>query len=505
MPGTDTRPASRRRYVAPALLCGALFALPFLSVKWSPITDLPQQMAQVRLLQDALAGDPELRVHGFHHPNKLSFALLAVWWWIAGPPAAGALAAATIGLLWVAAAHALAFALGRPPWTAVLAALFFFNHVTYWGFFNFLLGFPIFVAWFLLLRRLDQAPMRASGPALLAGAFLLYSAHILWLAAGLGWLGLVTLARWRWRDLWTRAVWVAPVAIAAAVWWVSFYAGQTAFTGSSWGSAPWQRLDPRWLLANALGGLRGPIEPIVATIVAGLMALGLWQHRSKLPEAINEWIRRPARAAGLAGLLMLFGVLALPIYHHTSAFAGRWLPAATVFLVVACPIPKLRPRFPATLAWLLAIALVASTTTAWRAFERDELDGVEECLETLPPGQRLLGLAFIQQSPNLAGYPFHHVYAWGQVLRGAELNRSFAAIEPAGLVVYHDVPRKYPWTEGLDFYPRRFKAADRDYFQYIMVYAAPGTHASFLSDPHLEPVTPELPWRLYRVLGFRAD
>ncbi len=504
MRDTGRRAASRRAYVVSAVLCGALFALPFLAVKWSPITDLPQQMAQVRLFQDALAGDEELRVHGFHHPNKLSFVLLLAWWWLAGPPAAGALAAGTIGLLWVAAAHALAWALRRPAWTAVLAALFFFNHVTYWGFLNFLLGFPIFVGWLLLLRRLEERPLRGSGPALLAGAYLLYSAHILWLAAGLGWLGLVTLARRSWRETWTRAAWVAPVATAAGVWWISFYAGQTAFTGSSWGSAPWQRLDPRWLLAGALGGLRGPIEPIVASVVLSLSILGLWQHRGTLKEAATGWLRRPARAAGLAGLLMLAGVLALPIYHHTSAFAGRWLPPAAALLVVACPTPRLRRALPATLTWLLALALVTSTATAWRAFEREELAGVEECLDALPRGQRLLGLAFIQQSPRLAGHPFHHVYAWAQVLRGAELNRSFAAIEPAGLVVYHDVPREYPWTEGLDFYPRRFTASDRDHFQYLMVYATPGTHASFLSDPNLEPVTPEKPWRLYRVLSFRG-
>ncbi len=38
-----------------------------------------------------------------------------------------------------------------------------------------------------------------------------------------------------------------------------------------------------------------------------------------------------------------------------------------------------------------------------------------------------------------------------------------------------------------------------------MVYATPGTHASFLADPNLEPVTPEKPWRLYRVLSGAGD
>ncbi|MEM7585199.1 MAG: hypothetical protein AAF560_17550 [Acidobacteriota bacterium] len=503
----------RRAYALSAVLCSALFALPFLLVTYPPITDLPQQMGQIRLLLDAWGGDEELRVHGFHHPNKLSFALLLVCWWLVGPPAAGRLAVYLIGLLWVAATHALAYELRRPPWLAALAALCFFNHITYWGFLNFLLGLPVFAFWFLLLRRLDARAPEASanplrlglaGPALLLGAALLYSAHVLWLGAGLGWLGLTTLARWSWREIVARSAWVAPVAIGAVGWWYAFYAHQTAFTGSTWGALPWQRLNPGWLLSQIFGGLRGPLELVILAALIGLAVLGLWQQRHHLRRLAGDSLRHPARSAWLAGLCFLGGVLVLPEYHHTTAFAGRWLPVAVVFLVLSIPPLRLKPIYPATLAALLVVALISSTSLAWLTFDRQELAGVDECLEALPEGQRLLGLAFIAQSSRLAGHPFHHIYAWGQVLRDAELNRSFAAIEPAGLVVYHDVPRKYPWTEGLDFFPHKFRAEDRDHFQYLMIYAMPGVHASFLADPNLEPVTPDLPWRLYRVLSFRG-
>ena len=490
-------------YVISALACGVLFALPFVSVTFPPITDLPQQVAQIRLLEQALEGDERYRVHGWHHPNKLSYLVLWACWRISEPLAAGRLATLAIGLLWVAAVHVLAYALRRPAAIAVLAALFFFNYVTYWGFLNFLLGFPAFVAWFLLLLRLDRGPVRGSGPALLAAAALLYSAHILWLGAGLAWLVVVALAARRWRELARRAAWVSPVAVAAAVWYGS-YARQTV-SSMSWGPPPLRRLDPRWLLDHALGGLRGSLEPAVACAIVALAALGVWQHRRRLRQALSgatAAIPRPVRAAGLLGLLLLLASLILPgYYQHTTAFAGRWLPPAAVFLLLACPPSRLRPPLPGALAWLLAIAFVTSTAAAWREFEDRELAGLEQCLDRLPPEQRLLGLAFIQQSPRLAGFPFHHVYAWAQVHRGAELNRSFA-IEPVALVAYRELPKRYPWTDGLDFYPRRFRASDRDFFQYLMIYATPPVHGSFLRDPHLEPVTPDLPWRLYRVSSF---
>ncbi|MBP1767877.1 MAG: hypothetical protein H6P98_1992, partial [Candidatus Aminicenantes bacterium] len=45
----------RERFVLAALCCG-LAALPFLLVKFPPITDLPQHAAQVRLFGEAVSG-----------------------------------------------------------------------------------------------------------------------------------------------------------------------------------------------------------------------------------------------------------------------------------------------------------------------------------------------------------------------------------------------------------------------------------------------------------------
>ncbi len=252
------------------------------------------------------------------------------------------------------------------------------------------------------------------------------------------------------------------------------------------------------MLASAFGGLRGRIEPAVALAVLAWLALGLWQHRVRLAAAGD-------RRLALAGLLFLLAALALPgVHRHTIFFAARWVAPAAVFLVLACPAPRWKWGLTRAVPWLLLFTLTAATTVAWRGFERQELAGLEECLDELPAGQKVLGLAMIRESPRIRGYPYYHLYAYAQVIRGGELNRSFA-VEPSSLVVFRDLPKKYPWTDGLDWRPERFRQSDRDFFDYIIVYARPETHAFFLRDPQLDPLTAELPWRLYRVRSAAAS
>ncbi len=149
-------------------------------------------------------------------------------------------------------------------------------------------------------------------------------------------------------------------------------------------------------------------------------------------------------------------------------------------------------------AGLLLITLTTATAAAWRAFERQELAGLEASLAAIEGPAKVLGLDFVRTSPRIDGFPYYHLFAYAQVLGGGTLNRSFAD-DASSLVVFRDLPRSYRWTDRLDWRPERFRESDRDFFDYLLVHARPETHRSFLADPHLEPVTRELPWRLYRV------
>lgn len=141
-------------FVASALLA----LMPLFIVTFPPITDLPQHMAQIRLLGEALAyPNGPYRIQWWT-PYSLSYALLALCRAIAPPLLAGRLAFAVIALLWVATAHTPALRRGRSPLAAVLASLFVFSNVVYWGFLSFAIGWRVFAAWMLATDREIRRP-----------------------------------------------------------------------------------------------------------------------------------------------------------------------------------------------------------------------------------------------------------------------------------------------------------------------------------------------------------
>ena len=513
-PSEQTAPTDRvppgSAYLISAVACTLLVAIPFFVVTLPPITDLPQQTAQVRLLLDTVGNDESPYRVQWLNPNKLGYAPLLVAWLTQPPIAAGRIGMLWIALLWVVALHALAHATQRSPAAAALASIFFFNHLTYWGLLNCLIGLPIFAAWFVTLDRMPaRTPSLRHGLKLLALAILLYSAHVLWLAVALAWLAVSALAaRLPLRHLVLRLAWVSPVLGAALVWYP--HLRQSGFVSETvWGRSPWGRLHPEWFLNSALGGLEGQLEPILGSAVLAWLLLGL-------APKISSWVlallgHKPTAtdpgSAGdnghprlaLAGLFFLLLALCLPgVIQSTIFFASRWFPVAIVLLVLACPQPRLRPWLRLTVPYVLLASLTVATASIWIDFENRELDGLHESLAAVPPDQRVLGLDFVRTSERIKGYPFYHFYAYSQVLHGGELARSFANFG-SSLVVFSDMPRKFPWTEGLDWRARKIRKSDMEHFQYVIIFGNPEAHALFRADGRLTPVTGDRPWRLYRV------
>src|SRR4026209_535559 len=131
-------------YLVGWLSCSVLVALPFLLVRFPPITDLPQHVAQVRLFQEAWQ-DPSgpYRIQWLT-PYSLQYLVLAGAWAIAGPAAAGRVGMLMVGVLWVTTFHLIAYRRNRPVAAAALASALFFTKTTYWGFYGFAVGWPIF-------------------------------------------------------------------------------------------------------------------------------------------------------------------------------------------------------------------------------------------------------------------------------------------------------------------------------------------------------------------------
>ncbi|HKI85541.1 MAG TPA: hypothetical protein VKA53_02230, partial [Thermoanaerobaculia bacterium] len=354
-------------------------------------------------------------VVGWLDPNRLSYLILQIAWWIGGPVYAGRVTMAIFGALWVAACFWLAWRRRRAADAAVLASLLFFNHVTYWGFFGFMLGWPVFALWLELSTRPTGDGRWAHWRQillLLGVGFLLFESHVLWWAAGCAWLGAESLlSRRSLRDWTDRAISQAPLALWALLWFPTL-AREGFGSQTVWGTSFLGRLSPVWLSNALLGGLRGPAEPVIVALLVLWMFAALAQHRTELARTVD---RRLLLAAALLGLL----VFILPQKHtNTIEFASRWAPCALALLLLGLPTPKLRSKVRMLIAIVLLVGLSTATAVTWSRFDRVEMSGFEQAMQALPSRPHLLGLDFVRESRFVKGYPFLQLFAYSQVWHG---------------------------------------------------------------------------------------
>ena len=484
---------SSRGRLLPLGVCCLLVAVPFLSVQLPPVTDLPQHLAQIRLLHEALA-DPDgpYRIQWLT-PYLLGYLPLTLAWKLSPGEGAARTAMLIVALLWILAIHWLAFKRGRAASAAILASALFFNHDTYWGFYSFVTGWPVFVLWFLLTTRVADDRFRPIDvPLYLGAAWLLYMSHALWFAAGLAWLLLWSaVTKQSLRTTGLRLASLSPVLVLAALWYPRMSAAGFS-SPTRWDIVPSARLSFWWIVDAAFGGLRGPLEYVMVAVLAGWVTLGLYQNRERLGACVD-------RGLCLAGVFFLGLALVLPDWHQsTIAFASRWFPVATIMLLLALPTPVWdRTLRTATATAVLALFVVATSLT-WIRFERSEWDGLPESLEALPANARVIGLDYVKTSTIVKGRPFLQAFAYAQVLRGGRLNFSFAELAPMA-VVYKAPRSSRPWTRGIEWVAERAKRSDLRYFDYAIVNGDASQHAAVAALAELTPVTADGAWRLYRV------
>ena len=470
--------------------CAVLVALPFFTVTFAPITDLPQHLAQIRLLHEALA-DPDgpYRIQWLT-PYLLGYLPLGLAWQLHPDERAGRIAMLMLGGLWTLAIHWLAFRRRRATGAAVLASALFFNHVTYWGFYSFLVGWPVFVSWFLLTTRPGGARFRPRDVLLYLGAAgLLYVSHALWFVAGMAWL-LVrgVIARIPPRTIALQLLSVSPVLVVAALW----YRQLSGFSSPTWWIVtPSARLSFSWIVDSTLGGLYGPLEAAMIVVVGVWIGLAIYQHREGLRGRLD-------RDLCIAAGLFLVLALVLPEKHqNTIAFASRWQPMAAIALLLGVPAPAWDRRFLNVSAFAVVGLFILVTSLAWVRFEREEWAGLPEGLAALPANPRVIGLDYVKASPIVRGRPFLQGFAYAQVVRGGQLNFSFAEFAPMGVV--YKTPRARLWTRGLEWYPERLTPSDLSHFDYALVNAEDWRHSFLAASRIVTPVTGGGRWRLYRI------
>jgi hypothetical protein len=476
-----------------AALCILLIAIPFFSVKFPPITDLPQQSAQIRLFLETIhdPGASPYKIQWFT-PYSLSYLALGVSWAIFGPANAGRIAMLLIGALWIISIHFLAARRNRSASAAVLASCFFFNHLIYWGFYSFAIGWPVFVIWTLLLERKESESYSFEFfVKMILVALLLYLSHILWLLAGLAWLviqGLVSKVSLK--TLFLRILCLAPLVAAVGIWYPMF-SGSSMATPPLWFGGPLSRLSFSWLTDSALGGIYGPAEPIILGASLIWVVIAVIQHRSNLKDSV-DWVLLAA-----AGMFLLMALTLPDKFMNTIRFSHRWVPPAIILLVLAAPTLELSPVLRRAAAFALVAIFCVGVTVMWHAFQKVELSGLRESLDALPEKPQTIGLSMIQSSEFIKGYPFIQMFAYSQVLRGGRLNFSFAEFSPC-LVVYKG-PFRPPWTIGLEWMPARAQESDLTYFDFVIFNGTEEMHADMASRPVLKAVTNAGLWRLYAV------
>jgi hypothetical protein len=261
--GNEVSSTARSGQKTRVIVAAGLFVLailPIVLTEFPPSTDLPQHIAQVRLFLDTLKspGGPYV-IQGLA-PNNLIYLFLLIFWSVLPVAYVGPAVLVLIVFLWIAAIFLLAAGKGRSTEAAILAFLLVFNQSFYWGFLNFMMGFPVFVLWFALTTGDARNRSWKLYAGLVGTSFLLYGSHALWLAAGGAWLVLIgLLKRIKVKEFFLRLATLIPCGVVALLWYPQLSLARAA---SGFDVAPhWSPLFDRLssFADAAFGGIRGPV------------------------------------------------------------------------------------------------------------------------------------------------------------------------------------------------------------------------------------------------------
>jgi hypothetical protein len=490
---SSTARLGRKTRVIVAAGLFVLAILPIVLTEFPPSTDLPQHIAQVRLFLDTLKSPGGPYVIQWLAPNNLVYSLILMLWSVLPVAYVGPAVLVLIIFLWIAAIFLLAAGKGRSTEAAILASLLVFNQSFYWGFLNFMTGFPVFVLWFALTTK---APGRRSWKyyaGLVGISFLLYGGHALWLAAGGAWLVLIgLLKKIKVKEFLLRLATIIPCGLVALLWYPRLSNSRAA---SGFDVAPhWSPLFDRLssFVDAAFGGIRGPVEIMVFVFLYGWCGLSVWQNRRRL----GGLIEKDMLAAG--GFFLAIVIIAPDKFMNTIFFGSRWFPIALIFLLLSLPVPSIRRPSAKTVALAIAAAFFLITTIAWHKYATEDLSGLRESLEHIPSSSTVLGLDLIKNSEIIKGRPFLQLFAYAQVFKGCELSFSFAE-HYSGLVAYK-AKREVSWTPGLEWFAAKVKRSDFGFFDYVLVNSLERDHKTLSSFNELLPMTNSGRWRLYKVL-----
>jgi hypothetical protein len=395
-----------------------------------------------------------------------------------------------IVVFWTIMLYLLAYKMKRPALAPLLASILFFGHILYWGFYQFAFGWPLFLGW-VLLTKIEFRTRWKEGLVFFFASIILYMAHIFWFLVALGWLVVRHLIfKGNLEKLILRVALALPFLILGIAWYPSL-AAYGFKSQTIWATTPIERLFPPWLVDALFGGLRGSMDYVFVGLLVAWILLACLQNRRVLLSKMDKELLL------LSALLFLLALVLPDKQTNTIRFCQRWVPPAFSFFLLSLPELRVQKNILRVVGMTIVGVFFVLTSLNWLAFESSEMSGLKESLAALPRNPRVLGLSYIKDSGIVKGRPFIQAFAYSQVLKGGELNFSFADFGPS-LVGYRQ-RRMIPWTSGLEWFPEKARKSDFQFFDYSLINAEEKIHAALSSEATLKPVTQEGRWRLYKV------
>ena len=350
-----------------------MVVFPFFLVRYVPATDLPQHLCQIKLFIEHFSHTQTTHVFSINWSgaNSLVYILLGINWLLFSSLAVGKAIMLELALAWVLAVFLLAKHQQRPIESTVLASILVYGANFYWGFINFIIGFPIFIAWYIYIidQREERRPVQQLSIVFLL-SLLFFLAHAIWLIVGIMYLGVEAFRRHRsMREFIYYGVALIPILVYSLLWYHGFSALRTSLRfdiAPHWFVQPLDRLNPLWVTDAILGGIHGPMEFLMLLGIGIWCSLSLYTNRGNICNSINfDFL--------LTGVFFTVIVFFAPDkFMNTIYFASRWMPIATTFFLLALPLPKIPSIYRTVIPLLISTIFFFTTGFLWYEFEAYE-------------------------------------------------------------------------------------------------------------------------------------
>jgi hypothetical protein len=482
----------------------------------------------------AHAGDPATRVHDFFsfdlgpYPSVLYFG----WGWLAGKVGVPMDVAFSVftGLFCLAgpllALRSLLHAFGRPTALALLALPFVYHHQIWFGFLGSAAALTGMLYALAYAKRVVDRPTPGAHAGLAVALLFVATAHPFPFALTLGLVAPVLVwpprqPTWgaRLRRLGARALAFVPALLFLSPWAAGFFGGRPGTGGSLWGRVR-RQLRPHVpgtedlsLFLRWLGdGYATWVDELVPAAGLLLLAVGLVvgvRPAGKTAPAGED--REDGEAAPRPGwpwllwaiALLAIGYLVLPMQLVWPDFwwgvrVRLVIPLLLVAIVAVRPrrrgLPAAALAGPAAIVGA-AFAVVVAVDFAGH-FRGRVLDGFDEAIAALPPGQSVLGMPVNPDAHYTEAHPYlvqHYVARTGgtavPALQGHARSYWVTPHPPPPHPGWGN-PRHFVWEEH---------AAGFDYFLLQVPVRGPAPDPFADAPPGaVEPVVTRGRWRLYR-------